>query len=415
MTKLPRYTRPRPLSGGAIGYFWEIPTWARGKKNKDTGEVTPAVRHGNPCPVEATPLGTDLARAVEKANTLNAAFDSWMKGESREATEGTVSWLFAWYRKQERFTSKSAKTRKDYHGIMDRIEAETMKVGTFGQRRAGAIDAAAADKLYDRFSKKGTRIGSYAMQVCRLVWSQAVRYHRVTGVTENPFKGMRITSKAVKGNRETTRPEYDLYRETARKLGYQSMATAAALSFELCQRVWDVFGFVDPDGRKKRGFVWSDYAAGESITFKQSKTGKPMKLPLYEIVDRKKVPLYPELEEELQRTPRTALLIVVEERSGLPYTTRRMSTVHRAICEEAGLPKEMTFTGFRHGGATELGDAGVEDIRAITGHEEAKTAQIYNKINERKARMIAAKRREHLALLAELESGEESSQEAIAN
>lgn len=48
----------------------------------------------------------------------------------------------------------------------------------------------------------------------------------------------------------------------------------------------------------------------------------------------------------------------------------------------------MTFTGFRHGGATELGDAGVEDVRSITGHELTSTTRIYNKSSERKARPL---------------------------
>ena len=98
-------------------------------------------------------------------------------------------------------------------------------------------------------------------------------------------------------------------------------------------------------------------------------------------------------------TPRAAIAIIVEERNGLPYTERRMSTVHRKICDKAGLPKDMTFTGFRHGGSTELGDADVADIRAITGHKELSTTRIYNKINERKARQIALKRRQYLAQL----------------
>jgi site-specific recombinase XerC len=352
-------------------------------------------------------LGTKLAAAVEKAETLNAAFDSWKNGETTESAAGTVQWLFAWYRRQDRYKTKSAKTRKDYHRIMDRICAEPMKVGTFGQRRAGAIDAAAADNLYKRFKAYGKRMGSYAMQVCRLVWTWAVRHHKTTGVTENPFLKMGIETGAEAGNRDTSRAEYNLYRETARNLGYQSMATAAALAFEFCQRVWDVFGFVDPDGKKKRGFVWPDYRPGESFAFKQSKTGKPMRLPLHEVVGRQKVPLYPELEEELGRTPRTGLLIVVQERTGLPYTERRMSKVHREICDAAGLPKKMTFTGFRHGGATELGDAGVDDLRSITGHDQTSTTRIYNKVNERKAGAIALKRREHLALLADLEAGED--------
>lgn len=406
MTELPRYTRPRPRANGEIGFFWEPPTWARPTKDKETGEKVRVIRHGRPCPVESTPLGTNLAAAAAQADELNAVFDSWMAGETTEIAKGSVAWLFAWYRTQDRFTSKSAKTRKDYQRIMDRICDVPMKVGTLGEKKASAIDAETADKLYARFKKQGKRMGAYAMQVCRLTWTWAVRHKKTTGVTDNPFLKMSIATGATEGNRETTRAEYDLYREKARELGFQSMATAAALSFEFCQRVWDVFGFVDPDGAKKRGFVWSDYRPGETFGFKQSKTGKVMRLPLYEVVDRQKVALYPELEEELQRTPRKGLLIVVEERNGLPYAERRMSGVHRMICEAAGLPKKMTFTGFRHGGATELGDAGVEDLRPVTGHDLTSTTKVYNKINERKARAIGLKRREHLALLADLEAGD---------
>jgi hypothetical protein len=404
MIKLPRYMRGKKLASGKTAYFWEAPTWARPQKSGD-GSTVPAMRHGAPCPVESQPLGSDLPKALEKADAINGIFDSWMRGEKRELTQGTVQWLFAWYRQQERFTSKAAKTRRDYHAIMDRICEEPMKTGTFGQRYVKSIDAEVADKLYGRFKNKGIRMGAYAMQVCRLVWTWALRHHKTTGVTENPFRRMSIESGAVDGNRPTSRTEYNLYRETARKMGFQSMATAAALTFELCPRVWDVFGFVDGDGDKRRGLVWGDYQPGESFTIRQSKKhGKKVVIPLYEVVDRKKIYLYPELEEELKCTPRSGVLIVVEERTGLPYPLRHMSTVHRKICEEAGLPKKMTFTGFRHGGITELGDAGAEDVRPITGHSEAKTAEIYNKANERKARIIAAKRREHIALIEELES-----------
>ena len=404
MTRLPKYTRGKLLASGATAYFWECPTWARPKKDRASGKIVRVERHGRPCPVESTPLGTALAAAIAQADDLNAVFKSWMTGEKKEVQKGSVAWLFAWYREQERFKKNSAKTRKDYHSIMDRICDEPVKVGTFGSYKAANIDAGAADALYARFKKHGKRMGAYAMQVCRLVWTWAVRHKRTTGVTDNPFAKMGIETGAVKGNRETSRAEYDLYREKARELGFQSMATAAALSFEFCQRVWDVFGFIDPDGKKKRGFVWPDYSPGDSFKFKQSKTGKAMRLPLYEIVDRQKVSLYPDLEEELQRTPRTGVLIVVEERNGAPYTERRMSTVHRKICDAAGLPKDMTFTGFRHGGATELGDAGIEDMRPITGHDLVATTTIYNKANERKARAIALKRREHISLLADLEA-----------
>lgn len=406
MTDLPRYMRPRKRANGETAFFWEPPTWARPKRNKETGQAERAMRHGLPCPCESTPLGTSLGAAIAQAEELNAVFDSWMIGEKTELANGSVVWLFAWYREQERFKKNSAKTRKDYHSLMDRICAEPMKVGTFGTRKASAIEAGAADALYARFKKRGKRTGAYAMQVCRLVWTWAVRHKATTGVIDNPFLKMGIETGAEKGNRATSRAEYDLYRQTARDLGFQSMATAAALSFEFCQRVWDVFGFADEDGVKRRGFVWPDYLPGDSFKFKQSKTGKPMRLPLYDVVGRQRVALYPDLEEELARTPRKGMLIVIEERNGLPYSERRMSTIHRKICNAAGLPSNMTFTGFRHGGATELGDAGVEDMRAITGHDLQSTTQIYNKPNDRKARAIALKRRDHIALLADLEAAD---------
>ncbi len=62
----------------------------------------------------------------------------------------------------------------------------------------------------------------------------------------------------------------------------------------------------------------------------------------------------------------------------------------------------MTPTGFRHGGATEIGDSGEVDIRSISGHTQLATTAIYNKISEEKARRIAAKRRAHIAQIAEV-------------
>lgn len=73
-----------------------------------------------------------------------------------------------------------------------------------------------------------------------------------------------------------------------------------------------------------------------------------------------------------------------------------MSTVHREICDAAELPKEMKFTGFRHGGATEIGDAGEVDIRSISGHTQLNTTAIYNKVSQEKARRIAKLRRTHI-------------------
>lgn len=399
--KLPRYVRAVRLKSGATAYEWEPPAWARPVKDAATGKKNPRIRHGIACPVGAEDLGTDLPRALDLARIQNEALDIWRKGAPDKLIPATVGWLFDWYRKQDRYTTKAAKTRHDYMLVMNRLQHEPMKVGTLGQRRASAVNAAAADRIYKRWrNKAGERQATYAMQVCRLIWNWAVRHRDTTGVTFNPFAKMALNSTAGEGNRPTTRQEYDVYREKARELGWQSMATAAALSFELCQRVWEVFGFIDPDGVKKRGFIWKDYKEGVAIAYSQSKTGKPMSVPLSEMIDGERVLLFPTLEEELARDPRKGLVVVVDEATGLPLTYQQMNKRHRKICEAAGLPKKMTFTGFRHGGSTELGDAGVADVRPITGHLQINTTAIYNKISREKAVAAARLRQEYIRRLS---------------
>lgn len=83
------------------------------------------------------------------------------------------------------------------------------------------------------------------------------------------------------------------------------------------------------------------------------------------------------------------------------YTERRANTVHHMIRKQADLPKEMTLTGFRHGGATEIGDSGEGDIRPISGHSQLNTTAIYNKLNQEKAKRIGLARRAHIQQITE--------------
>lgn len=401
--KTPKYTRPKKLADGTTAWFWTLPTWAQPKKDAG-GKPIPVVRHGAACPVESEPLGTDLGRAWAKAEEKNRALDAWRKGtdRSRSLEPGTINWLFAWYRQQPQYRTKiKNKTRADYRAIMKVIETLPMKNGTaLGTRRITSIDAPFVDRLYAKLQEeKGPRQATYCMQVCRRIWNLAKRpgYDRLTGVTFNPFEKMGLSSTSKSGNRATSRAEYNLYRETARQLGYQSMATAAAIAFELVNRTWDVFGLSDDEGNEAVGALWAGYRPGHSFTLTMSKTGEIKTIPLIDVDGKGNVvPLYPELEQELARTPRVHDRIVVEERSGQPYKHRRMSSVHREICDKAGLPKNMTFTGFRHGGATEIGNTGEADTRAISGHKLLETTAIYNKANQRKAIQIGRARREYI-------------------
>lgn len=400
--KTPRYFRSVKLASGETAHYWTLPTWARAKR-LPSGELVKVERHGVGCPFESQALGNELPAAWQKAENINQAFDKWRTGKdhSKVMLKGTVSWLFAWYRGTDKFKKLKVKTRESYRANMNAMEQYPMKNGgTLGDRMASSVDAIFVDKIYAKLQEiRGPRQATYFMQVCRLVWNHAARpgYDKLTGVTANPFAKMGMSTAVAKGNRYTTRDEYNRYRETARAMGFQSMATAAALAFECANRVWDVFGFTNDAANPTVGARWIGYRAGCSFTITQSKTGDIKTIPLFDKgSDGSIMVLYPELEEELARTPRVHDLIVVEERNGKPYTLRRMSSIHRRICEAAGLPKDMTFTGFRHGGATEIGDSGAVDPRAITGHKLIETTAIYNKQNEAKARQIGRARRDYI-------------------
>jgi integrase len=404
--RLPAYVNVRRLAGGKRAFYWIRPAWADPKyaEAKDEKVRARAVRHGRTCPVISTALGSELAAAVAKADNLNATFAEWRQGTAGKPTTGTIRWLLEWYRRHERFTGLRHATRAGYRHAMDAIDAMEMKSGVFGLRQASAVDATAADTLYRKAREKhGERQGAYMMQVCRLVWNQAVRHGKATGVKANPFAGMGIkaSSGAGRGNRAATRAEYDAYRAKAREVGRQSMATAAALCFECCQRVTDAFGFPDGDG-VERGIRWSGYTPGAAVCLVQSKTGNAVEIPLVDTIGREIVALYPELEEELSRTPRPDdpdAMIVRDERTGAPYSTHYMAKVHRRIRVAAGLPADLRFTSFRHGGLTEIGDSGEADVRAISGHSTLETTRIYNKANVEKAKRIAAARRDHIGRL----------------
>jgi integrase len=393
--RLPAYVQVRRLADGRRGYFWVRPQWAK----------PPALRHGKTCPVQSSPLGQDVAVAITRANALNGAFKEWREGEGAKLVPGTVRWLFDWYRRLEKFTALRHNTRTGYKLAMDMVEAIDLRAGTFGQRRAAAVDATAADGLYRKAKEKhGERQGSYMMQVCRLVWNQAARHNKATGVKENPFAGMGIKSSsgAGRGNRAATRAEYEAYKATAAAMGRQSMATAAAICFEGCQRVYDAFGFEDPDGRISRGVRWGSYEPGQRIGLVQSKTGNVVSIPLVDGVGDDVVELYPELEAEIARVDRGEpdALIVRDERTGEPYTPSYQIQLHRRIRTKAGLSADLKFTSFRHGGITELGDSGTDDVRAVSGHKTLNITGIYNKANDEKGRRIAARRREHIATIA---------------
>lgn len=79
--RLPRYTLRKCLKGGSLGYFFNVPNWAR--------------KMG--CPMTNEALGTDYDRAVLRAEKiLLPAFDSWRTGGEMPIPSASGSWSVLW-------------------------------------------------------------------------------------------------------------------------------------------------------------------------------------------------------------------------------------------------------------------------------------------------------------------------------
>jgi integrase len=213
------------------------------------------------------------------------------------------------------------------------------------------------------------------MRSARRVFSLGVRWG---DVDVNPFAKMELSAAPA---RETVIPRehVDLFCETAITIGRRSMAVWARLSFELCQRAGDA-----------RLLPWTRYN-GREVQVKQSKRGALVWAPL--------LPDLPELKALVDETPRLSPVIVVDERTGRPYTLYNLSKAFNEIRDAAHLPVEYQARDMRRAGMDETGDAGATDdeLRSLSGHKDRNTVSVYVKPNRRKAANALAKRRAYRA------------------
>jgi hypothetical protein len=395
---LPRYVLRKRVKTGFAFYF-NVPMWAR-----EAG-----------CPIKNEPLGTDYEAAVHRAETvLLPAFDSWLTGGvsdevPKTAAVGTLDWVFAEYRGDRRFTKLDPKTKRLHESGMRLVGDHVLKDGRrLGGVRLTVIDTAVVDALYGKLlivkekdadgneieRERKTRV-NHAMKSCRRAWKIAFRRNPNKVPPLNPFSQMGLESS----DRETptaTYAELTSFRAKAREMGYASLATAALLAWECVQREEAIFAV----------FEVAHYRPKEKpnlLRILHPKTGEEAWFPLFD----NGTSLYPELMAELDaiKHDRIGGLMLVRDwgdrrpwptwpRPGEPDLTL-MSRKVKEVIRAAGLREELTFTSFRHGGFTEMGDADLTDrqIRAQSRHTSAKVLGKYVKRTMRQVAVGAKKRR----------------------
>ncbi len=424
---LPSYTKRKWSSAASRWrYYFEPPVWAR--------DDLSATDDRGKCPVEPEALGVDYDAAVQRVErVLLPAFHSWrtrgvldVAPSANEA--GTLDWLFAAYRGSGRpYNKLGRKTRALHERGFDLVGSYVLKDGRrLGSVKLSKISKKVVSSLYEKLLVTGgPRAGgrhlaskqedlpliagdtpaerrttvNHAMKSCRRAWNVAAALHAEDVPATNPFAGMGLVSSEG----ETPTADYeDLLAAVAAAdaLGLRSIAAALMVTWEWLQREEHIFTAFRLDHYRPRN-------RPDEVKIVHPKNGDYVWYPLFD--DDGETPLFPELMARMDALKRDRIgsgLFFVRDWSDLrakmplPWATasgdlRHLSRKVREVLARAGIDAGLTFTSFRHGGMTELGDADLTDaqIRALSRHRSAAPLPRYVKKTRRQITDGVRKRR----------------------
>jgi hypothetical protein len=394
--QLPRHVIPKLLASGLTGFYYNVPTKYRKMK----------------CPVPSEPLGTDFAKATERATTLNGLFDEWIEsykglpisGPSAPRV-GTIDWLFREYRQSKAYTEKvKLRSRKDYEWAMREIcDTLTKKGDRIGSRPIKSVTPLGADKIYDRLTigSKGQRLrtAEKIVLLCRKAWRVVHRLYprEFNRDVPNPWPGVTMRTRVKLVKPAATREQVYIFANGCVARGEFECAAVAVICFEWLQR---------PENVVAGHIKWSGYRTGPSPTIQveHHKTGAVVAHPLEEkLSDGSVVKFYEDAEKVLSHLKRRGIPMIlrqIEEGKAKPFSFSGMQKIVQRMRKDIGLPTEFTLDACRHGGMTELEEAELTEGqgRALSAH---RTRESYAGYAKRTApRMLSATRKRHAHWLA---------------
>ncbi|TVQ59326.1 MAG: site-specific integrase [Rhodobacteraceae bacterium] len=402
----PRYMIAMPLAKGTVGYYWR---------------VRPADRKAG-CAIAAEALGVDYGVAKARADLLNAALDDWRAGRRGEVAprdEGSIRWFFRIIRTETQMWKNLApRTRIEYARVMRETEIVPVSkprgaVRTIGDIPVRTIDGGAADKIYaavrtTRVDTRGetpvivetvrNRLAEDLVAIMHKGWRVVSRLHPeffppIPAGTEraNPWSSLELVKRKTATKPAATREQAYTLAYTLRDMGHPHLGAGVLISFEWLQR---------PENIQAGHLAWSDYRPGESVRILHHKTDTLVRHPLR---DADGAQLYPELEAYLADLERLGVPVVLmkgpRSKTARPWKRRRAARVIQLARRKAGLPDDVTWDSCRHGGITELADAGVTENEgmATSGHSTADVFHRYSKKTNTQRLNAALKRRAWIA------------------
>lgn len=395
--RLPTNVTAKLNARGETVFYWTPPSFDR--------------KRG--CTIKAEALGKNQALAFDKAHALNALLAEWRRsltGEAppaRRSVIGTVAWLFHVYRQSDAYRLKVAlRSRPDYERNMQAIEDTPTTDGrTVGQLRVDSITPAAADKIVRKIIEQiaagpkgkgnkrgdGLRTGEKVVALAKRAWPVVQRLHPefFRKDVANPWEGVELAVRTRRVKPMVTRAEVYAFAKGCVAAGRPEPAAAAVICFEFLQRPENVLA----------GYVtWTDYRPPthpHALKIHHHKTGAIVWHPLDDPETGE--PFYAEAEAILSALPRRGVPMIMKA-SDPPavFTANQMGNVVRKMKRRIeGVPDHFSLDACRHGGMTELEEAGLTDGqgRALSGHRSRRAYEGYAKATMERAVEATRKRR----------------------
>ena len=361
------------LSEGSTSYYWNPPV-------RDQ-------RNGFPLHGEA--LGPGYGPARERAEFLNKHLYEFRAGRNAKKDLNlnrrfeTMDWVGEIYLRSDRCKDNvSERSLPEYRRAINLVLDHLTRSGKrVGELSIHAMSARGADALYKelKVGPKGPRLRQANVCMTRMAtaWSEAQRLYPKVMPAQNFFAGVRLRHGKAKARAASREECYALHRALV-AAGEPYLAVVPLAAFEWHQRPENVIA----------GYLkWSDWRPGGEpfVRVVHGKNDVVVEMPLGD--DRG--PFFPELTAYMDRLQPIGLEVVLRRPQvrrrgetalpGVKFAFRDARKRVRRAAIAAGLPSELTLAACRHGGLTELGNAGVteQEGMAASGHNSPEAHRGY--------------------------------------
>jgi hypothetical protein len=348
-------------------------------------------------PIKNVPLTTfayDKAVLEARCHRLQVEMNDWLAGRRgpKAAFDGTVGSLINFYQtdKESPYHTLEPASRHPYD-VYARMIVETV-----GKRRIDALDGRDLKRWWNEWSapmKEGGKPRLAAARMAMIVLT-ALAFGiacRKPGCAElkEIIKNARFIRAPRPRTEAPTAGQIVAARAVAHELGHPEAAFAYALQFEGSMRQWDVIGKWVPlsdkrpssviDGNKKwLGPTWAQVDENVILRYTASKT--QFTTAAKGTVDFRECPM---VMVELGKLPQGARSgpLIINPKTGLPYTQRRFAEIWRRVANKAGIAGTVWNRDLRAAAVTEAreGAAPSDDVAKVAANSRRMVAKVYDR------------------------------------